>query len=118
MKTLCLNQAFYDSGLNTATSELSDAIISLVTGLGGKLKEFSFQPLSIVNISYILVKCFEQLKEVEALDISVPDDPTQIDQTFEILRSIKSLRKLRFVLISTIKNRESYVNLLMFQNLT
>ena len=42
VKILRLNQAFYDSGMNIPTSEMSDAIIGLIKGLGGRLREFSF----------------------------------------------------------------------------
>lgn len=86
VKILRLNQAFYDSGMNVPTSQMSDAIIGLIQGLGGRLREFSFQPLSQINSVYIMAACHEQLRDLVFLDITVSDEPVQLGQMLEILQ--------------------------------
>jgi hypothetical protein len=85
VKTLRLNQAFYDTGMNVVTSQMADAIIGLIKGLGGRLREFSFQPLSQINSVYLMAACHEQLQDLVILDITVSDDPVQLGQMLEIL---------------------------------
>jgi len=86
VKTLRLNQAFYDTGMNVPTSQMADAIIGLIKGLGGRLREFSFQPLSNVNSVYLMAACHEQLQDLVILDITVSDEPVQLGQMLEILQ--------------------------------
>ena len=105
--------------MNDTTSLLTDSIVGLVKGLGGKLKEFCFQPMSPVNVPYILAQCHEELKEVETLDIHVVDDPTQVIQAIDILKAMVSLRKLRFLLMSADKSRDArMIDLSLFKDLT
>jgi hypothetical protein len=54
---------------------------------------------------------------VQILDISVSDAPDQVLPTLEYLKTLQNLKKLRFVLATSVKNREAYTNLRMFEGL-